>query len=257
MESNSFTGLRTRKRIVGGKQQTGGKNAEKINTFYSKHPSLTIHEAYSSCQAARHDARCRRLCHRGRRGRLARRSFIRDVVFFILTVVYLMICTLDGVVTLAESIGFVVIYIVFVAFVAGGRSISMLRADDDHSSFAGSTGHEHRGVSEDLSSLSAYQAAPLQQQQPFNLDSIKEKSRLIIEVAYQEAHAKYFVRDESFSAVEPLPGASGRRASLFNADEATSLRRQSRVGSIFDDFPSKPSKWTSAFYSSQGLDNAA
>lgn len=31
--------------------------------------------------------------------RLARRSFIRDVLFFIITIVYLLVCTLDGVIT--------------------------------------------------------------------------------------------------------------------------------------------------------------
>ena len=37
--------------------------------------------------------------------RLARRSFTRDLLFFIGTVVYLLFTTLDGVITLAESIG--------------------------------------------------------------------------------------------------------------------------------------------------------
>ena len=37
--------------------------------------------------------------------RLARRSFVRDLVFFIVTVVYLLLTTIDGIITLAESIG--------------------------------------------------------------------------------------------------------------------------------------------------------
>lgn len=37
--------------------------------------------------------------------RLARRSFVRDISFFILSVLYLLLTTLDGVITLAESVG--------------------------------------------------------------------------------------------------------------------------------------------------------
>lgn len=37
--------------------------------------------------------------------RLARRSFVRDILFFIATVAYLLYTTLDGVITLAEAIG--------------------------------------------------------------------------------------------------------------------------------------------------------
>lgn len=37
--------------------------------------------------------------------RLARRSFVRDIMFFIITVLYLLLTTIDGIITLAESIG--------------------------------------------------------------------------------------------------------------------------------------------------------
>ena len=46
--------------------------------------------------------------------RLARRSFVRDVLFFVLTVVYLMVVAVDGIITLPEAIGFIVIYVLFV-----------------------------------------------------------------------------------------------------------------------------------------------
>jgi hypothetical protein len=51
--------------------------------------------------------------------RLARRSFVRDVLFFIATIVYLLAVSLDGYITLGESVGFIVIYLVFVAVRAG------------------------------------------------------------------------------------------------------------------------------------------
>lgn len=81
--------------------------------------------------------------------RLARRSFVRDVVFFIGTVLYLLFVTLDGVITLVESIGFVVIYILFVAVVAGGRWFRALRTEDEGSSAFGSTGGEAASALED------------------------------------------------------------------------------------------------------------
>ena len=73
--------------------------------------------------------------------RLARRSFVRDVVFFIATVLYLLGCTLDGVITFNESVGFIAIYFIFVAAVGGGRWFSMLReAREDEALAAGSGG---------------------------------------------------------------------------------------------------------------------
>lgn len=80
--------------------------------------------------------------------RLARRSFVRDVVFFIGTVLYLLAVTLDGVITLPEAVGFVVIYILFVAVVAGGRWFRALRTEDEGSSAFGSAGGEGPGAEE-------------------------------------------------------------------------------------------------------------
>ena len=78
--------------------------------------------------------------------RLARRSFVRDVVFFIGTVLYLLAVTLDGVITLAEAAGFIVIYILFVLVVGGGRWIRLLRTEDEGSSAFGSEGGEGAAV---------------------------------------------------------------------------------------------------------------
>lgn len=47
--------------------------------------------------------------------RLARRSFVRDVLFFVFTVVYLLVVSRDGYIDLGESVGFMLIYVVFVA----------------------------------------------------------------------------------------------------------------------------------------------
>ena len=77
--------------------------------------------------------------------RLARRSFARDVLFFILTIIYLLIVTLDGVITLAEASGFAIIYILFITVVAGGRWIRALRTEDEGSSAFGSAGGEGPG----------------------------------------------------------------------------------------------------------------
>lgn len=46
--------------------------------------------------------------------RLARRSFVRDLLFFIVTVIYLLIVHWDGVIDIGEAAGFIVIYVVFV-----------------------------------------------------------------------------------------------------------------------------------------------
>jgi hypothetical protein len=53
--------------------------------------------------------------------RLARRSFVRDVLFFIFTVGYLFYTTSDGVITLMEAVGFMLIYVAFV-LVRGNES---------------------------------------------------------------------------------------------------------------------------------------
>lgn len=46
--------------------------------------------------------------------RLARRSFVRDVLFFIFSVLYLLVVAADGFISIGEAWGFVVIYVVFV-----------------------------------------------------------------------------------------------------------------------------------------------
>ena len=46
--------------------------------------------------------------------RLPRRSFVRDVLFFIVAVVYLFAVAFDGLIDLRESRGFVVIYVLFI-----------------------------------------------------------------------------------------------------------------------------------------------
>ena len=77
--------------------------------------------------------------------RLARRSFVRDILFFIGTVVYLLYTTLDGEITLAEAIGFIVIYVLFVIAVAAPRLFKFVRSaeEDGHGmSVAGSLGDE-------------------------------------------------------------------------------------------------------------------
>lgn len=60
--------------------------------------------------------------------RLARRSFVRDILFFILTVVYLLVVSSDGFIDLGESIGFMIIYIVFVAVRSAARDCVILTA---------------------------------------------------------------------------------------------------------------------------------
>lgn len=75
--------------------------------------------------------------------RLARRSFMRDVLFFLCTVLYLLYTTLDGIITNLEAIGFMVIYLIFLAAVFGGRYIRGMRTEDDGHSIGGSTGTEH------------------------------------------------------------------------------------------------------------------
>jgi Ca2+/Na+ antiporter len=77
--------------------------------------------------------------------RLARRSFVRDILFFMFTVVYLLVVSADGFIDLGESVGFIVIYIVFVLVVGGARYIRLLHSpeEDAHGlSLAGSTGEE-------------------------------------------------------------------------------------------------------------------
>lgn len=46
--------------------------------------------------------------------RLARRSFVRDVFFFILTIIYLLASSLDGYINFGEAVGFIAIYVIFV-----------------------------------------------------------------------------------------------------------------------------------------------
>jgi Ca2+/Na+ antiporter len=72
--------------------------------------------------------------------RLARRSFVRDVLFFIGTILYLLYTTLDGIITLPEAIGYMAIYALFVIIVAGGRFVRSMRKEEeeDDSSIAGS-----------------------------------------------------------------------------------------------------------------------
>ncbi len=79
--------------------------------------------------------------------RLARRSFVRDILFFIITIIYLLVCTLDGIITVGESFGFIIIYFVFLGVVVGGRCFRMLRTEDDHSSVAGVIAGEGKGSS--------------------------------------------------------------------------------------------------------------
>ena len=82
--------------------------------------------------------------------RLARRSFMRDILFFIGTIVYLLYTTLDGIITLGEAIGFMLIYVAFVLAVAGPRLVRYIRKlppaseEDTHGgmSIGGSTGQE-------------------------------------------------------------------------------------------------------------------
>ena len=62
--------------------------------------------------------------------RLARRPFVRDIVFFIITIVYLLAVSLDGFITLWESIGFMIIYIVFLAVRALSRLTTYLAANE-------------------------------------------------------------------------------------------------------------------------------
>ncbi|RYG41530.1 hypothetical protein EON68_02980, partial [archaeon] len=59
--------------------------------------------------------------------RLARRSFVRDVMFFIITIVYLLLVSKDGSINIYEAVGFVIIYIIFLA-VRGGRAGQVARA---------------------------------------------------------------------------------------------------------------------------------
>lgn len=52
-----------------------------------------------------------------------RRPFLRDVGFYIVAVVYLMIAFIDNTVTLLEALGLVVVYVVFVVVVVIGRRV--------------------------------------------------------------------------------------------------------------------------------------
>lgn len=55
--------------------------------------------------------------------RLPRRSFLRDIIFYLISVVYLIIVCLDQYISVAEASGFFGIYAVYLAVVFGGRCL--------------------------------------------------------------------------------------------------------------------------------------
>ena len=213
--------------------------------------------------------------------RLARRSFIRDVVFFIITIVYLLFCTIDGVITFIESIGFIIIYVIFVIFVAGGRWISMLLKNDDEivsglgSEGGGGGGRDRRlsvadvvrrlsvadvsksaalkggGATESSSllksgGLKSYNAPVTA---AVSSSSAESRSQQAMMAAYQAATQRTLegdiasLRTSTYFGQEPgSPEASNDRSKSRRAS------RQDRLGSFVDDLPGKPSKWTEAFY---------
>ena len=155
--------------------------------------------------------------------RLARRSFTRDVLFFIGTIIYLLAVTLDAVITLPEAVGFVVIYILFVLVVAGGRWFRALRTEDEGSSAFGSEGGEGpgsaaalgdtHGLSESKSGggggvgafqavVSATQGADLT---PLNALDAARRSALV--ASYQRANSK--VKHQDFFLQSPNALADG------------------------------------------------
>jgi Ca2+/Na+ antiporter len=214
--------------------------------------------------------------------RLARRSFIRDVVFFIITVIYLLFCTIDGVITFIESIGFIIIYIIFVLFVAGGRWISMLLKNDDEivsglgSESTGGAGDRRLSVADVVRRFSvadvskalkvvgggATESSSLLKSgglKTYNVPAIAVSGTSTSESRSQQAMMAAY----QAAAQRTLEGdiASLRNSTLFGQDpgspEASNDRtksrrasRQERLGSIVDDLPGKPSKWTEAFYNS-------
>ena len=149
--------------------------------------------------------------------RLARRSFARDVLFFILTIIYLLIVTLDGVITLAEASGFAIIYILFITVVAGGRWIRALRTEDEGSSAFGSAGGEgpgssaaaaaiadDHGLSSTASSGDSMGAFQTANPPASSLDAAR---RAALVASYQRAHNK--VKQQDFFLQSPNALADG------------------------------------------------
>jgi len=214
--------------------------------------------------------------------RLARRSFIRDVVFFIITVVYLLFCTIDGVITFLESIGFIIIYVIFVMFVAGGRWISMLLKNDDDivsgSEGTGGAGDRRLSVADVVRRLSvadvsksialksgatesssllksgglkSYNAPIAAAASSSSSSSAESRSQQAMMAAYQAATQRTLegdiasLRNSTYFGQDPgSPEPSNDRSKSRRAS------RQDRLGSFVDELPGKPSKWTEAFYNS-------
>jgi len=209
--------------------------------------------------------------------RLARRSFIRDVLFFIITIVYLLFCTLDGIITVGESWGFIIIYFVFLGVVVGGRCLRFLRTEDEHSSVAGVIHNEAKTTSSASTEEGSYQGPNAVQQTP-GFTERKNNILSALESARREAmqrqhdkeiqslkNQKYFANSNNDNDEEDGDGdlgtGSGDVGFTSNlADEDSLLPPTSRSGNrantgtistMVDDIPNKPSKWTSAFYSTQ------
>jgi len=211
--------------------------------------------------------------------RLARRSFIRDVVFFIITVVYLLFCTIDGVITFLESIGFIIIYVIFVMFVAGGRWISMLLKNDDDivsgSEGTGGAGDRRLSVADvvrrlsvaDVSKSIALKSGATESSSLLKSGGLKSynapiaasassssaesRSQQAMMAAYQAATKRTLegdiasLRNSTYFGQDPgSPEPSNDRSKSRRAS------RQDRLGSFVDELPGKPSKWTEAFYNS-------
>ena len=211
--------------------------------------------------------------------RLARRSFIRDVVFFIITVVYLLFCTIDGVITFLESIGFIIIYVIFVMFVAGGRWISMLLKNDDDivsgSEGTGGAGDRRLSVADvvrrlsvaDVSKSIALKSGATESSSLLKSGGLKSynapiasaassssaesRSQQAMMAAYQAATQRTLegdiasLRNSTYFGQDPgSPEPSNDRSKSRRAS------RQDRLGSFVDELPGKPSKWTEAFYNS-------
>lgn len=210
--------------------------------------------------------------------RLARRSFIRDVLFFIITIVYLLFCTLDGIITVGESWGFIIIYFVFLGVVVGGRCLRFLRTEDEHSSIAGVIHNETKPGSSSASTEHGSYQGPTAVEQTPGFTERKNNILSTLESARREAmqrqhdkeiqslkNQKYFANSNNDNDEEDGDGdlgtGSGDAGFTSNmADEDSLLPPTSRsgarantgtIGTMVEDIPNKPSKWTSAFYSTQ------
>ena len=214
--------------------------------------------------------------------RLARRSFIRDVLFFLATVLYLMACTVDGVITFLEAVGFIVIYVLFVLFVAGGRCISMLRERDEGDALSNdSEGSRPRGMSvgdilhtaaaeksimpvatestsllrsKGADKLSSASLSPADSQ-AIAVDRYRDSMRRQLDADIASLRtASYFAPDRDDGEVlDTVAQLRGDSSPMSRRQSSAGQRRMTRGFSIVDDLPSKPTKWTEAFSASSGL----